>query len=78
MLHMLHATPQFRVKQSKGVHICFCSDDADLRPLAVAINSTMQYASRPLAPLVQIATRSKQDFSCLRAAAGPEPEDLSS
>ncbi|CAE7227806.1 GATL10 [Symbiodinium natans] len=28
------------------VHICFCSDDADLRPLAVAINSTMQYASR--------------------------------
>ena len=38
-------------ENSRGVHICFCSDDADLRPLAVAINSTMHHASRPMASL---------------------------
>eukprot|EP00439_Symbiodinium_sp_Y106_P082089 s907_g21.t1 len=38
------------------VHICFCSDDADLRPLAVAINSTMQHASRSEQLLFHVVT----------------------
>ena len=28
--------------------MCFCSDDTDWRPLAAAINSTLQNAKRPL------------------------------
>ncbi|CAE7871148.1 GATL10 [Symbiodinium microadriaticum] len=38
------------------VHICFCSDDADLRPLAVAINSTMHHASRSEQLLFHVVT----------------------
>jgi len=30
-----------------SVHVCFCTDDRDLRPLAVAINSTLANARNP-------------------------------
>ncbi|CAJ1402973.1 unnamed protein product [Effrenium voratum] len=30
-----------------SVHVCFCSDDTDWRPVAAAINSTLQNAKRP-------------------------------
>lgn len=32
---------------SEEIHVCFCSDDTDWRPLAAAINSTLQNAKRP-------------------------------
>lgn len=35
-----------------GVHVCFCSDDTDWRPLSAAINSTLRNAKRFLAKLL--------------------------
>lgn len=39
-----------------GVHVCFCSDDPDLRPLAAAINSTIAGARDPARVVFHVIT----------------------
>lgn len=41
------ATSSAEVQPDPLVHLCFCSDDPDLRPLAAAINSTLAHARHP-------------------------------
>ncbi|CAE8710110.1 unnamed protein product, partial [Polarella glacialis] len=42
------------------VHVCFCSDDKDLRPLAVAMNSTLATARNPSLIVLHLVTSPEQ------------------
>eukprot|EP00931_Biecheleriopsis_adriatica_P102405 TRINITY_DN77382_c0_g1_i1.p1 TRINITY_DN77382_c0_g1~~TRINITY_DN77382_c0_g1_i1.p1 ORF type:complete len:532 (+),score=112.39 TRINITY_DN77382_c0_g1_i1:141-1736(+) len=52
--------PKPVVFSKEGTHVCFCSDDKDLRPLAVAINSTLTGAKRPQSVIFHLVTSAQQ------------------
>lgn len=61
------------------VHVCFCSDDGDLRPLAVAINSTVVHAADPSRLVLHIVTtaeRAERVFASLTAEVSLQAAEL--
>lgn len=42
------------------VHVCFCTDEPDLRPLTAAINSTLVFMSSPTRLFVHVVTSSEK------------------
>jgi hypothetical protein len=43
----------------KGIHVCFCTDDPDLRQIAVAINSTLRNTRAPKRLYFHVVTSTK-------------------
>lgn len=60
-------------RATNSVHVCFCTDDQDLRPLVVAINSTMANARDPGRLVFHLITKAETAGAFVSAIKGALP-----